>query len=229
MLFKPLLGNQLSGSIGGITASHNRGGTYFRNRSTPVQPNSIQQQIVKAVFGALSTRWSQTLTALQRNAWDVYAENTPVLNAIGESITLTGLNMYIRGNTPRVQASLSIVDDGPTTFGLPSVSPVTIDTLVPGSNEYNLNFTPADAWANQDDAFMFSFSSRPKKPTILFFKGPFRLTATILGNSSVPPTSPDTQSATFPFNSGDLLYVRVVVADAEARLSQSQIVSALAA
>lgn len=228
MLFKPLLGNQLSGSMGGITASHNRGGSYFRQRAIPVQPNTIEQQIVKAIFGALSTRWNQVLTAAQRDEWDLYAVNTPVLNVIGETITLTGLNMYIRGNSPRIQGSQSIIDNGPNTFGLPSVSALSLATLVPAANTFDLTFDILDGWANEDNAFLFAGSARPQKPTINFFKGPFRFAGTIEGDSVMAPTPPATIDAAFPFNAGDRIYVRAIVVDAQARLSQPQIMNAIA-
>ena len=39
-IMKTTIVGPLSGSFGGLTASHNRGGQYLRQRSTPTNPNS---------------------------------------------------------------------------------------------------------------------------------------------------------------------------------------------
>ncbi|KKM06452.1 hypothetical protein LCGC14_1743870, partial [marine sediment metagenome] len=47
MLFKSGLITQGSGSIGGLTASHNRGGMYFRARTIPTNPATSFQTVVR--------------------------------------------------------------------------------------------------------------------------------------------------------------------------------------
>ena len=50
MLFKPTIVASLSGSLGGITASHNRFGAYLRERVIPVNPGTQPQVIVRNAF-----------------------------------------------------------------------------------------------------------------------------------------------------------------------------------
>ena len=95
MLIRSGMGMQLSGSVGGVTASRNSAGAYLRNRTVPVNPNSVRQQSVRSGFAAAAEKWRE-LTAAQREGWAGYATGTPLLNRLGESITLSGFAMYCR-------------------------------------------------------------------------------------------------------------------------------------
>ena len=219
MIFRPLLGTDLSGSVGGIVASHNRGGPYFRNRAIPVNPNTPQQQAVRGFLATLTSLWNDTLTAVQRAAWDLYALNVPLPNAIGEPRNVGGLPMYIRSNVPRLQVALPRVDDAPIIFNLGDFTNPSFDTFVAAVETYNVNFTPADAWANEDDSAMLLSSSRPQNPTINFFKGPYRADAPILGVAAGPPATPVVTLAAFPFGVGNRVFVTARITRADGRLS----------
>lgn len=221
MLFRPLLGTDLSGSVGGITASHNRGGAYFRNRAIPVNPNTVQQQLVRGILATLTSRWNDNLTAIQRAAWDLYAVNVPLTGPLGESRNVGGLPMYIRSNVPRIQVALPRVDDAPIIFNLGDFTTPTFDTLVAGVDTYNVNFTIGDAWVSEDDAAMLLFSSRPQNATINFFNGPYRFDAPILGDLGAPPASPVVTAASFPFGVGNRVFFKASVTRADGRLSSS--------
>lgn len=73
MKFTPTIGADLSGSIGGITASRNRGGNYFKMKSNPIQPNTQAQLRAKANFGAGSKGFGD-LTSGEKSGWANYAE-----------------------------------------------------------------------------------------------------------------------------------------------------------
>jgi len=100
---------QMSGSIAGNTYARNRYGNYARARTKPVNPNSAQQQVIRGAMQELTTRWAQTLTALQRAAWNLYGTNVAMLNKLGETIKLSGFNHYLRSNIPRVQIGTGMV------------------------------------------------------------------------------------------------------------------------
>lgn len=197
MKFKPLLGAQLSGSMGAITASHNRGGTYFRQRATPVNPNSPQQQAVRAIMTALNVSWNVSLTAIQRAAWDTYAANTPLTDVLGEQIHVGGKEMYARSNVSRIQAGFTRIDDAPTIFDLAELNPATA-TYTTATSVINVAFDDNDPWVTDDNGLLFVYTSRQQNPSINFFKGPYRLAGTVEGDSGTPPTSPAAISAAFP-------------------------------
>src|SRR3546814_19213217 len=46
------------GKLGGHVFSKNRAGSYLRTKVTPVNPQTIYQTSVRALFGAISSQWS---------------------------------------------------------------------------------------------------------------------------------------------------------------------------
>jgi len=88
-----------SGSIAGTTHSHNRAGQYTRNRRSPVQPvGTGRRAFIRSAFGAASTGWS-ALSGTQQAAWATYADGHPIVDSLGQSIKLTGHQMYVSINT----------------------------------------------------------------------------------------------------------------------------------
>lgn len=225
MLIKSALITSASGSIGGLTASHNRGGQYFRARAIPTNPNSEAQVAVRTAMANLVARWKDVLTVGQRDAWRTYAENTVVTNPVGDIVTMTGQNAYLRGNVARVRAGLSPIDDGPTTFGLPDLNPVEYQALAPASGI--LTFDDSQAWVNNPAAALIVQLGPPVSPAINFFAGPFRLAGSVLGDSGSPPTSPASIDPPEGVAEGQKIFARASLVDAEGRLSSAQIVQTI--
>lgn len=220
MLFKGILADQLSGSLAGIVASHNAGGTYFRERAIPTDPATTYQTNVRSYLAQLSNLWKATLTGPQRTAWNVYASNVPVINRIGDSIHLSGMNHYIRSNLPRLQAGLPRVDAGPTTFNLGDfTTPTSIGGTAGSPGQIDFAFDNTDDWANEDDAALLCWGSFEKLNTINFFKGPYRYAGKVEGNSVTPPTSPAAISASAAFTAGNKAFIMVRVSRVDGRLS----------
>lgn len=227
MLFQSQVITKASGSVGGLTASHNRYGQYMRARSTPVNPNTAKQVVVRSALASLSAIW-QTLTGAQRIAWADYAANVPVLNKLGETVNLTGFNMYLRSNIPRLQAGLARVDDGPTVFSLPELTdPVPTVTVAAGFQSISLAFTNTDPWANENGGAMLIYAAAQVAPSINFFKGPFTFQDTIDGDGVTPPTSPDVTLVTQLGTVGNKAHIAVRATRADGRLSSQRIIPAL--
>lgn len=218
MKFKSALVTSVSGSIGGMTGSHNKGGMYFRARAIPTNPASTYQVAVRNALAQLVVRWGEILTQTQRDQWNVYAFNTPVTNALGDSVQRSGQQMYLRGNIVRLQNGLALADDGPAEYNLGSfTSPsFAIDTA---NNEVDVTFENTDEWANEDDAAMIVAASRPQSVGTSFFKGPYRIAGQIDGDGTTPPTSPAAIALPFPVVAGDRVFLRAVVSRADGRLS----------
>ncbi len=94
------LAAQISGSIAGQTFSHNKGGPYIRNRAIPTNPSTLRQQQARADLANQSTDW-QNLTNAQRESWREWARQNPVINALGDSILLSG-HMAFTGLNSRI-------------------------------------------------------------------------------------------------------------------------------
>ena len=221
MLFRETVIAGASGSLGGITASHNRFGAYLRARVVPVNPNTDPQASVRALMSQLTNLWANTLSAAQRDAWDTYAANVPVINRIGATVFLTGLNHYIRSNLPRVQAGFIRADDAPLDFNLGDFTPC-LFTALAATDDLGVAYTGTDDWVSEDGAGLIVFASRPRQNTINFFRGPYRLTGVVAGDATTPPTPPASFNSLFALGAGQKVFFRVRVTRGDGRLSASQ-------
>lgn len=110
-----------SGSIADRTHSHNRAGQYTRNRRAPVQPvGTGRRAVVRARFGQASLGWS-TLTSAQRAAWDSFALDHPIRDALGQQVILTGHQMYVRVTASALNVGIAPAATPPATLALPTV------------------------------------------------------------------------------------------------------------
>lgn len=223
MKIKSPLVSQMSGSVAGLTGSHNQGGLYFRARSVPTNPASAQQVAVRDAATSLVTAWGSVLTASQRDAWRTYATNVPLTDTLGEARTTSGIAHYVRSNVSRIQAGLPRVDDAPTTFDLGSFTEISIAATAADPYTVDVTFDDTDAWVNEDDAAMLLYFSRQQSPGIQFFAGPYRLGgSTIDGDSSTPPTSPATIAAQFAGTAANAIFGYARVTRSDGRLSGVQ-------
>lgn len=220
MLFHSILITEASGRIGGLVASHNRGGQYFRAAVMPVNPGTPQQEIIRSITSQLAIAWTNTLTEGEREAWRTYSQNVPVVNRLGDSRRLTGMNMYIRSNTARIQAGLDRIDVAPVGYDLGDFTYPTI-TVSEAAQQLSIAFNAGDAWNNEDEAAMLVYASRPKAASINYFKGPYRLAGAILGSTGTPLTTPQVMAVPFACAEGHRVFFRVAVCRADARYSES--------
>jgi len=188
----------IRGSIGGTTFSKNRYGNYARGRITPVNPNSSAQQAVRNDMGAVVSLWFSGLSAVQRAAWAVYAAGLNFTNKLGESITLTGFNHFVRSNIARKSNGMTVVTTAPVEISLPPTDSEFAVDVSEASQLMTVNFDDAADWCAEDSAYMSIHQGLPQNSACGFFGGHFRRIGNILGNSGSPPTSPQTIALTFP-------------------------------
>lgn len=212
-------GQQRSGSQGGIVWSRNRYGPYIRERANPVNPNTARQVVVRNYLGGLSTRWNSTVTEAQREAWRLYALNTPLPGAFGEQTVLAGKDMYIRGNANRLIAGLTEIDDGPTTFGLPYPVAGFAVTASESTQQISMAFETGVDFPGTDDSAAIVYLGAPQNPSRNYFGGPYRLAGSVEGDATTPPESPQTFTAPWPIAEGQRIWARSRFIDADGRLS----------
>ncbi len=226
MKFKSTLLGQTSGSLDATVFSHNRGGRYTRVRAIPINPNTVQQQVVRSAVAQLTSAWLNILTLAQRDAWDVYALNVPLLDRLGEPRNVGGIAMYVRSNVPRIQAARPRIDDAPTTFNLGDYSALIVAPPSEATQQVVIDIVtepPApDEWLSENGAFLFVYTARPQNQSINFFKGPYRFQTGFPGDSAVPLTYPLTAGVQFPFVADQKVFVRANVARADGRLGTAQ-------
>jgi len=210
-------GQQRSGSIGGTTWSHNRFGAYVRNRSVPVNPSTDRQVAVRNAVRSLTIAWQNTITQAQRDAWNTYASNVTWLNRLGQTVSLTGLNHYVRCNTPRVQNGIAAVDAAPTIFNLATAELELSATASAATQQITIDGKATGEWIGEADAWQFFFQGIPQNSGIAFFAGPYRQLSAVPGAG--PPPFPAVIDAVFPFAEGQRIWIRSRIARGDGRLS----------
>lgn len=212
MLFRGLLATQLSGSLDGLIAAHNHGGPYFRNRTTPTDPNTSRQILMRAALTAAYANWLD-LDPTLRAAWEAFARSTERTNRIGAQRHNSGWNEFVRAFTYRHYAeaelsiglttTLSTAPAGPIIFGMaPGV------VLDAGTDQFIMSVPEQSGtwWEDEESAWLLELSTvrtapgvvayTPYPPTRNFFKGPWQLAGSVLGQASGNITVTLTRNAT---------------------------------
>jgi hypothetical protein len=222
MIFKSSIISAGSGSVGGLTLSRNRGGMYLRARATPTNPNTPAQQAVKSAMGQLASLWRNVLTDDQRKAWDLYAENVPLPNPLGDPRNVGGLGMYVRSNVIRIAsgvAGLVRVDDAPIIFNLGDVGVITVITATAATDVVSMGFDDNDEWVDEDAAALLIYTAKAQNPSINYFKGPYGFAGAVEGDSGSPPSTPAAIDAAFNIDVDNKTFVFARVSRADGRLS----------
>lgn len=176
---------QISGSIGGTTFSHNKGGAYMRNRAIPTNPSSEAQLARRATLQTLSSAF-QDLTSAQRKDWVEWARQNPGTNALGASFNMTGHQAYIKLNSKVVLSGNTAIVSPPIT-----TAPGAFATIVQagdiGTGNTDLTFTAALEAGNQVELWAAITNS----PAITYVNNLYRF----ISFSAVDEASPwDNQS-----------------------------------
>lgn len=89
--------SEIRGKIAATVFTKNASGNSIRNRSTPINPRSSKQVLRRQILSALSASW-RGLTQPQRDAWNASAPNFPQQDSLGQTVFLTGSQLYVRCN-----------------------------------------------------------------------------------------------------------------------------------
>lgn len=143
MKFNALIGSNMTGKLGGIVASHNTYGPYFRKLVIPVNRNTTGQQAQRRAFATMSQTW-RALELAQQNAWGLAAPQNTVPNSTGGSLTLSGQALFMRMNVLRQRIGLPIVTNAPTSTEVPTITLPTVVLNLDGS--LTITFDAGDEW-----------------------------------------------------------------------------------
>jgi len=214
---------QMSGSLAGNTFARNRSGNYARARTKPVNPKSARQSAIRAIVMMLAEQWRETpMTDVIRTAWKTYADSVQWNNKLGEVITLSGFNHFIRSNAAMITAGGAMVTAGPTDLGLPAGDPTfDITGLGEAAATASVVFNDTNEWCDEDDGFLSIFMGEPQNPTRNFFDGPWRFWQAVAGDSVAPPTTPDGPTGSLPFTAieGQKVWFQAQIIRSDGRVS----------
>lgn len=209
-----------SGSLRSDTFSRNRFGQYIRNKSIPVNPNTDRQGLVRSSFAFLTNRWSQDLTQVARDAWDLYGSSVVMKNRLGQDVFLTGFNHFLRSNTIRKMRAGALKDNGPTVFELPDQDPLFAITCSEAAQTFSIVYDDTLDWDNETDGYLWVFQGSPQNPQRNFFGGPWRFLGQVDGVTGAPVASPLAADAVFAIAEGQRQWCYARIGRADGRLSE---------
>lgn len=207
-IIQPILGS-LRGSIGDNTFSHNRGGDYVRRRVSPTNPNSTRQQTMRTLLGTLAALWSTTLTAVQREQWNTWADNQTKEGPLGNSINWTGINAYVALNAHLLDAGDTRIDAPPIVVAPTGLLTLSVD--ISAINTADVTFTGTPLAANHKAVL---FMSLPQSGAAL----PNIKQCRIVGYSAAAQVSPWAATIPFSVTSGQTVVFYAAIMDDETGL-----------
>lgn len=109
------------GKVGGNVFSANKAGAFVRSYVKPTNRNTIAQQYVRGLFGALSSSW-RNLTDSQRTQWNNMAVHYPYMNRLGDMSTYTGQQLFnkLQGNISACISAPNISGTAPSYLTVPA-------------------------------------------------------------------------------------------------------------
>ena len=128
MKYIGLLTSAASGKLGGIVASHNRGGSYFRHHVIPVQPRTPAQKLVRNQLAAFSSAF-KSLTASQIQGWNALALTVTLKSKLGTTYNPTGQQLFVSCN--KHLANVGVTTQLNVAPSIPSIPGVTTFTSTP--------------------------------------------------------------------------------------------------
>lgn len=208
-----------SGALGGKVFSRNQYGNYIRTRAIPTNPNTDRQQGARSRFQQCAERWSSTLTAAQRTAWNLYGSSVDMLDALGQTINLSGFSHYIRSNSQQLQCNSSVVDAGPTTFTLPEADSNITAAISEATQLITVTFDTNLAWVTENLAFLAVYMTSPQSAGRTYLDIKPRYADCVQGSPGSPPASPQTIAVPYVVVEGDQVIVKFRIGRGDGRLS----------
>lgn len=128
-------------SLNGSTFARNRGGNYFRNKTSPINRQTPAQMALRNAFGSISQAW-QGLTEGERQSWNDAVGDFAYVDQFGDLRQLSGAQLHQQLNQNLAVVGSAMITTAPIkapVFQLASASVITsaatqdLDlTLAPG-------------------------------------------------------------------------------------------------
>jgi len=134
--------SEIRGKIASSVFSRNRGGAIIRNRIKPINRRSVAQSTRRQVLGNLAASW-RGLTEAQRDSWNSATGSFPLQNRLGQTISLSGEQLYVRMNANLVLIGESqiVTAPSPFSFAIFTLGVTAEDDTVAAS--FSVTFTPS--------------------------------------------------------------------------------------
>lgn len=132
--------SEVRGTIAATTFARNKGGAVIRNRIVPINRRSPLQTARRQSLASLASSF-RGLTQAQITAWNAAASNFPISDNLGQTITMSGQQLYVRFNANLLLINEATISNPPNPV---SFDPIAFTSLAPvaSTGVMTLAFTP---------------------------------------------------------------------------------------
>jgi hypothetical protein len=134
----PAMSAETRGRVGGIVFGTWRGIRTIRVKTSPAQPRSKLQLSTRAFLTQMIRAW-QTITQLQRDAWDAYAADHKVTDWTRTAVRATGANWFAALGARMLSVGLVPVNNPPS---VPAPNGLALFAAANGAGSSVLTWTP---------------------------------------------------------------------------------------
>lgn len=192
--------NKLNGSV----FARNRGGAYVRTKVTPLNPQTAAQVGARSLLTSLAQDF-RSLTQEQITAWNNATSQWQTTDIFGDSVSPTGLALYVRLNANIQNAGGTLLTTPPSPIGAEALTEISLSATVTG-DVFDVTFLPAAVPA---DHTMYVESTTMLSPGINNANSRFRFISTAGAASASPVDFFAGQTAKFgPLVAGQKVFVR---------------------
>lgn len=131
--------SEIRGTVAASTYSRNKGKAVMRNRVTPINRRSTNQTQRRQQLASYSSQW-RGLTEAQRAGWNSAAQNFPQSDNLGQTIFLSGEQLYVRFNLNLQLIGGTPIDDAPapSSFAVLAIGAIVLED----DDTMTIAFTP---------------------------------------------------------------------------------------
>lgn len=167
-------------SLNGSTFARNRGGNYFRNKTTPINRQTPAQMALRSAFGNIAQAW-QGLTQGERQTWNDAVTDYSYQDQFGDTRNLSGAQLHQKLNQNLAVVGVAPIATAPIKVPVFEISSIAVITSAV-TQDMDLTLTPGPTPANVRIVIQ---ATRPVSAGREFLKNEYRTIHVLNGGTSV--------------------------------------------
>lgn len=198
--------SEVRGTIAATTFARNKGGAVIRNRIVPINRRSPGQTARRQSLASLASAFRGLLQA-NIAAWNAAAANFPIQDNLGQTILMSGQQLYVRFNANLILIGASQITSPPSPTSFDSLAFTSL-TATADDSAVSLAFTPTVPTGFA----MVVYATRPLSAGKTFVpESDFRFLTAIAAAQTSPQDLGTVYAAVFGAitnNTGDKIFVK---------------------
>lgn len=172
--------SDIRNSLNGSTFARNRGGNYFRNKTSPVNRQTPAQMTLRNAFGSIAQAW-QGLTDGERQSWIDAVPDYAYTDQFGDIRNLSGSQLHQKLNQNLAVVGAAMIATAPIKVPVFQIGSASVVTSA-ATQDMDLDLTPGPTPATVKIVVQ---ATRPVSAGRNFLKNEYRTIHIINGGTSV--------------------------------------------